>query len=108
MNSIGGGILPVCLHQIGIAARLYRIVAIMTVQKLLETVQTCSDGKRRPCPSLLEIRKRPFSAVLKGDGNLKSIIQAFVRQMKPNLPPAGGTIEDDDRSMRFLYLCHGR
>jgi hypothetical protein len=81
---------------------------LITCQKLLETVQACSDESRETLPVFArDTETAILSAVLKETAvNLKGIVQAFVRQMKPNLPALDDNGNDDDDKVNHDFsIC---
>jgi pantothenate kinase type III len=109
-NIVGGGILPGLRVKLASLPDYTGALPLITSQKLLETVQACSNGSRETLPVFArDTETAILSAVLKETAvNLKSIIQAFVRQMKPDLPAPDDdedSYEDDDKVNRDFGIC---
>jgi pantothenate kinase type III len=110
-NIVGGGILPGLRVKLASLRDYTTSLPMVTVQKLLETVQACSNESRETLPVFArDTETAMLSAVLKETAvNLKSIVQAFVRQMQPDLPPADEDDSeddgDDDKVNRDFSIC---
>jgi hypothetical protein len=99
---VGGGILPGLRVKLASLHDYTGSLPLITCQQLLTTVQECSEQKKETLPVFgRDTETAMLSGVLKETAvNLKAIIQAFVRQMTPDLPAKGdnGDGKEDDSS----------
>jgi pantothenate kinase type III len=96
---VGGGILPGLRVKLQSLHDYTAALPLVTVSKVLEVAQACEKTKKSLPVFAIDTETAMLSAVLKETAvNLHSVIQAFARQMQPDLAPPGDSDNGNDDS----------